>query len=378
MRYGVNLLYLLPTIVGGTELYAKGLLRGLVDVDGKDEFVVFVNREGAEWPLPDAPNLSRVVCPVEGTNRGRRYIYEQTALPQVLRKQGIDAIHSLGYVGPVIAPCPTVITLHDTSFVDQGRTLSVTRQIALGLLTRVCSARAAHVIVDSQFSKMRIQNILRVPEDRITVIHLAAATSVCSSPSPDWSEVAACYGISKPYLVCFGGSAVHKNIVRLVRAFGRTCASADHELVIVGHIPADAIRELRLCASDLRSRIRSTGFVPPEHVGPLLAGAEVFVLPSLYEGFGMPVLEAQLAGTVVACSNAGAIPEVAGQGAEYFDPLSVDDIAKTIDRCVRDISLRQRMVARGRENAMRFSWTVTARATLSVYRAVLEKYGAWS
>ena len=119
---------------------------------------------------------------------------------------------------------------------------------------------------------------------------------------------------------------------------------------------------------EIQDRVTITGYVPEEHVLPLLSHADLFVLPSLYEGFGLPMLEAQQAAVAVACSTAGSLPEVGGDGALYFDPTSVEHIADTIRRCLADATLRSQLILKGRANLSRFSWDKTARETLSVYQ----------
>jgi hypothetical protein len=110
MRIALNLLYLLPGLVGGTETYAAGLLEGLSEVGGDHEFLMLVNRQGASWPLPEAANIRREVCPVSGPNQAARYGFRQLRLPGLLRKHGVDVVHSLGYVSPLVTPCPRVVT----------------------------------------------------------------------------------------------------------------------------------------------------------------------------------------------------------------------------------------------------------------------------
>src|SRR5437870_13548482 len=116
MRIALNLLYLIPGVVGGTETYAAGLLHGLANVDAQDQFVVFVNRESQQWPLPVSPNFTRVICPVSALSRSRRYFFEQVLLPRWLQKHAIDVVHSLGYVSPLFTSCASIVTIHDLNF----------------------------------------------------------------------------------------------------------------------------------------------------------------------------------------------------------------------------------------------------------------------
>jgi glycosyltransferase involved in cell wall biosynthesis len=158
----------------------------------------------------------------------------------------------------------------------------------------------------------------------------------------------------------------------LIRAFALVKDTFPHSLVLIGHLPADV--DLATESEGMRDRMTMTGYVPKEHVLPLLSHADLFVLPSLYEGFGLPVLEAQQAAVAVACSTAGSLPEVGGDGALYFDPVSVENIAHTIRHCLTDAKLRSHLILKGRENLARFSWDKTARETLSVYQDVFKNH----
>lgn len=368
---GINLLYLLPGLVGGTETYARGLLSGLAAASCSHEFVVFVNREAASWQLPPAPNFTRVICPVTGTNRISRYYFEQVELPKLLRQQRINLVHSLGYVGPVISPCATVVTIPDLNYIDLGSTLSLHRHLMLRFTSTQAAKAADAIITISSFSKRRLCEGLNLPADKITVTHLAPQLELVKSPSEDWTELKQRYNIQEPYVVAFGGGAIHKNIPTLLRAFARVSHSLPHNLVFIGHLPPN-VTISTFEKLGLQSRVVTTGYVPASHVAPLLGHADLFVLPSLYEGFGLPVLEAQQADVAVACSTAGSLPEVAGEGAVFFDPNSVEAMAETMLRCLSDPDLRAELRKNGQENLKRFSWEKTALETLAVYQQILD------
>jgi glycosyltransferase involved in cell wall biosynthesis len=371
MRIGINLLYLIPGVVGGTETYAAGLLQGLAAIVSDNEFVVFVNREAADWPLPPKSNFTRIVCPIIGPNRAQRYYFEQIRLPLRLRRERIDLVHSLGYVGPVICPCPSVLTIPDSNYVDVAQTIPTHRRIALGFVSRQAARTATEIITISEFSKERLCQTLKLPADKITVTHLAPHPEAISSSTENWPELRQRYGIREPYIVAFGGGAVHKNIVTLLQAFIMLSEQLPHDLVLIGHLPPNVDIATIARQQELRGRIITTGHVPNTHIRPLLSHADVFVLPSLYEGFGLPVLEAQQAGVAVACSTAGSLPEVAGDGAAFFDPRSADDLARTALTILGDTAIRSNLIRRGQENLQRFSWQMAAQETLSVYERAL-------
>jgi glycosyltransferase involved in cell wall biosynthesis len=366
MRIGVNLLYLIPGVVGGTENYAAGLLHGLAQIGKENEFVVFVSKESAEWPIPQAPNFIRVICPVAATKRHRRYFFEQFRLGGMLKNHKVDVVHSLGYVGPLWAPCPAVVTVPDLNFLAIGQTMPLGKRYVRRYFSVCATQRAKAVITISHFSKSVICKEFKTKPEKVAVTLLGPRWKDNLASQDLVSRVKAIYGVSGPYLVAFAGGALHKNIPRLLLAFGELKKELSRRLVLIGHLPRN------VNPGELNGDILATGYVPEEHVLPLLSGAEVFVLPSLYEGFGLPVLEAQQAGVPVVCSTAGSLPEVAGDAAVFFDPYSVVDIADKIARVAREPALQAELRQKGLANVRRFSWDQTARQTLAVYAQVYE------
>lgn len=367
MRIGLNLLYLLPGIVGGTETYAAGLLHGLAQIDKKNEFFVFVNKESSEWFIPQVPNFNRVICSVKAIKRYRRYFFEQFRLPNLLKEKKIDLVHSLGYVGPFFTPCPAVVTVPDLNYLAIGHTMPLYKRYLLRYFSSQAAKRAKAIITISNYSKSAICNELNIHSEKVFVTLLGPRWDRSDKPDNEVKDTLKIYGITRPYLAAFGGGSVHKNIPRLLQAFIQLKCRLHHQLLLIGHLPADVHPE------NLPADVIATGYVPLEHILPLLSGAEIFILPSLFEGFGLPVLEAQQAGVPVVCSMAGSLPEVAGEGAAYFDPYSVEDIAEKITRVARDTELCVELRQKGLANVQRFSWEQTARETLSVYTQVCTK-----
>jgi glycosyltransferase involved in cell wall biosynthesis len=364
VRIGINLLYLLPDVVGGTETYATGLLHGLKQAGEAHEYVVFVNKESARWPLPQVANFTRVVCPVRAAGRSWRYLFEQFRFPRMLKNYEVDVIHSLGYVGPLRTPCSAVVTVPDLNYITIGHTMPIYKRYLLRFFSAQAAQRAKAVITISSYSKGVICNKLKILPNKVTVTLLGPRWNLNFISQDIVSKIKASYGISGPYLVAFGGGALHKNIPRLLQAFAKLKKELSHKLVLIGHLPTD------VNPRELSGDIISTGYVPAEHVLALLSAAEIFVLPSLYEGFGLPVLEAQQVGVPVVCSMAGSLPEVAGEAAVFFDPYSVEDMAEKIAWVAHDPVLQGELCQKGLANVRRFSWEQTARETLAVYAKV--------
>jgi glycosyltransferase involved in cell wall biosynthesis len=369
------LLYLIPGIVGGTETYGISLLNSLSNIDKSNEYFIFVNEESRCLPLPDAPNIHRIVCKFHATNRMVRYFWEQIILPQQLRFYRIDLVHSLGYVGPLKCHCQSIVTIPDLNFIKIKDVLPNHKQRALEYFTINSARRATYVITISNNSKKEIIEYLGVPPEKVIVTHLGAGWTPMAFPKGEVDYIRNKYSLVYPFVVAFGGGSAHKNITKMIEAFLIACHNFPHRLVLVGHLSPDVLFKINALGPDLAKRINSIGYVPKEHIGPILSLADLFVLASLYEGFGMTVLEAQSAGVAVACSTSGSLLEVAGDGAAYFDPLRVEDMAQVIRRCLTDKLLCTKLVELGRRNLGRFSWDKTAQMTLEVYNKVFDTEG---
>ncbi len=375
MRIGINLLYLLPYPVIGTGTYAAGLLAGLARVAPDAQFCVFLNRESASWPLPTSRNFIRVHCPVSASSRASRYFFEQFGLPRLLRAHAVDLVHSLGYVSPLLTPCPSVVTVPDLNYRAFGQAMPLVRRLALSRFIYYSVRRAHAVIAISDYCRREILSAFRVSPQKVAVTHLAPRER--EEASLAGSELQNLYhrlGITPPFLLAFGGGwSPHKNVPRLLQAFARARAKyhIPHQLALIGPPPDSGPCDDLLEQPELRSAVRFIGNLDDRSLKSVLSGAELFVLPSLYEGFGLPILEAMALGVPVVCSTAASLPEVGGNAAIYFDPLSVDDMAEKIGRVALDTALRERLKHLGAQNVQRFSWERTAQQTLEVYWSIL-------
>jgi glycosyltransferase involved in cell wall biosynthesis len=368
MRIGLNLLYMIPGQVGGTETYAAGLLHGLARSEPGLAFDVYLNREAAEWPLPEGGDFRRIVCNVRGARRAERYAYEQSVLPLKLSRRSTRLVHSLGYVCPAVVSCRSVVTVHDLNFREFGDRMPRARRLALEIFVRLAVTRSDHIIAVSRFTRDLILAHYQVREDKVTAIHSGLGKpprrGAPANPGPRPRQ--------EPYLIAFSSSSPNKNLGRLIQGFlqARQQFELPHRLVLVGHRPPDALLG-GVLEGDRDAAVDFTGYLDDGVLEDTLRGAELLVFASTYEGFGLPVAEAMAVGVPVACSNAASLPEVAGDAALFFDPYSVDAIAGRIGQLARDPELRDRMREKGYRNVQRFSWAETARATSAIYRKLL-------
>lgn len=373
VRIGLNLLYLIPGIVGGTETYARGLINGLRAIGAGYDFILFLNRESEDLISDDYPGFTKVVCPVCASNRKNRYAFEQFRLKKYLEQYKIDLLHSLAYTSPLSLTCPTVVTVHDLNFKAFGNSMPFSRRFALSLIVRQAVLRANMVVTVSQFSKQQIIRQYPVARDKVKVIyhgsdhfdHYLQAdekhTSSIRSRFQDRQE---------PYIVAFSSKSVNKNISRLIEAFmeARRAFALEHHLVLIGHKfpPARALEK-----DEFKHAVHWTGYLKDDDVFDVIRHADFMVFPSFYEGFGLPVLEAMAAGVPVTCSKTASLPEVAGDAAIYFDPYSVKDMAAKISMLAADRKLKNHLREKGFLNNRRFSWQKTATETLALYNGIL-------
>jgi glycosyltransferase involved in cell wall biosynthesis len=373
MNVGINLLYLLPGIVGGTATYAVSLLEALAGADPDNRYFVFVNRESAELELVQADNFVVVACPVPARVRALRYAYEQVVLPRTVDRYRLDVMHSPGYIAPLRLDCSSVVTIPDLNYRAIPEVFTpVRRRVFESMVPR--SARAADAVLTiSEASRRQIVDTLGVPPEKVTVTHLAAKGRA-RPRAEGGADMARDLGIDGRYLMAFSSQSPHKNIDGLLRAFHLLAAEEAVQLVLVGHEPERG-QPLRALVEELKltERVVFAGYRSDEEVARLFQGATAFAFPSMYEGFGIPVLEAMEAGVPVVCSNAASLPEVAGDAALLFDPADVRAMASAMEVVLQSAAERERLIARGFRQARQFSWRTTAEQTLAVYQSVVAR-----
>ncbi len=373
MKIGINALYLIPGRVGGSEIYLRRLISALAKIDRENRYVVFTNRENrGSFELGD--NFVEHHCPVKGLIRPHRIAWEQLVLPWRARQHRIDVLHSPGFVAPLFAPCPSVITVLDLIYLEFPETFPFLARQWMRFLVRHSARRSRAVIALTRYSQEEILWGLDVPHWKSWAIYLGGGEDIPSPVDPgEEEEVLARHGISPPYLLTVAASHPHKNLVRLLEAYYQLEEKDRYQLVIVGvrhnRYGARLIRTVERL--DLSRRVVFTGWVPERDKEIIYSRAEMTVFPSLLEGFGLPVLESMRYGVPVACSDLPSLAEVAGEAAFLFDPYSSESIVSAIRSCLFDGQLREKLISKGRAHAARFTWEETARRTLEVYRAAV-------
>ena len=370
MHVGLNLVYLVPGETGGMEVYARELIPRLATADGV-RVTAFVNREaaGVDGPWQD---IDHELVPVWARRRHEWVRGEQQHLPRLARRRGCDVVHSLASTAPLWGPFARVTTVHDLNY----RMVPEAHLGLLGLGMRVlvpaAARRSRRVIVDAASTAGDVVRHLGVGRDRIDVVPLGVGQEPAGEPTPG-DELRARFALGeRPVLLSASAKRPHKNLVRLLDAHARLDPAIRPMLVLPGYATLhEATLIGRAAALGTTEHVRFLHWVDRNDLEGLYAIASAFVFPSLYEGFGLPVLEAMRRGVPVACSNRASLPEVAGDAALLFDPVDVGAIAAAIARLNTDGELRDRLAEAGRRQADRFDWDRTAATTVSSYRTAL-------
>jgi glycosyltransferase involved in cell wall biosynthesis len=278
-------------------------------------------------------------------------------LAREIRRIAPAVFFSPGFNAPVATPgVPLVFTLHDLNYVHFAANTTALKRAYFATIVKPACRRAARVLTVSEFSRRQIIEWAHIPEERVRNV----SNGVAGSFVPGGTR----HSPGFPYLLFVGSQASHKNLRRLVAALARSGAAREVKLLVTGQPTADTARWL--AAENLGSHVEFTGLLPDDELPAYYRGAVALAMPSLFEGFGLPVVEAMACGTAVLTSDATSLPEVAGDAALIVNPTDVDAIAGAIDRLVFDRTLREDLGAKGIVRARGFSWDETARAIVAV------------
>jgi len=352
----------------GTENYSLHLIRALLRLGTDHRFRLYFNQAPANDLFPGGAEWR--VIPFSRLWTHARLSVEMLASPP-------DVLFVPSHVLPLIHPGRSVVTVHDLGYQYYPEAHTVTQNLYLRWSTRFNARTARRVVADSQATRQDLMRFYDIPGQKIIVVYPGRDETLAPvAESVARAAVRARYGLPGNYLLYVGTLHPRKNLVRLVRAFARLLSAErrpapDLHLVLAGKkgwLYDEILAEVR--RHGLGDRVLLTGYVSGADLPVVLSDALAFVYPSLYEGFGLPVLEAMACGAPVICSNVSSLPEVAGEAALLVDPQDTEAIAAALARIVADEGLRRTLVERGFQQIREFSWQRCARETLQVLEAV--------
>ena len=379
IHIGLNahLLSLAETYRGaGVNWYIHNLLTHLPRVDRDNRYTAFIG-DGRFRGSGLALQLSRLPT----SSPPIRIFWEQVVQPFALRKERVDLLHALAFVTPLLSPCPSVVTVYDLSFLLYPESFKCSKRFYLGLFTRLSARRARRIIAISESTRRDVVRLLGVSPEKVEVVYCGIDDAFRPLPPQSWrerGEVAAFRskrGLPERFILFVGTIEPRKNVGRLIEAYGRLrSASRGGVRLVIGGAKGWFYEDVfaRVEELGLEGEVMFPGYIPVSELPLWYNAAELFVYPSLYEGFGLPPLEAMACGTPVVTANTSSLPEVVGDAGLTVDPLDVEGLAEAMRRVLDNEALRQEMKVRGLQRAKDFSWTKTAQETVQVYRRAME------
>lgn len=366
MKVGIDALAL-SNPMDGSQSFVRNLLKLLSTVDAVNDYTIFVRSPEA---VADIAVTDKMLIQTVASNQARMRI--PFALSRAILRSGVDVLHAQ-FAAPLVCPSQIVVTIHDILFERYPQFFHPSDLRQLRIRVPLTVRRAAAVLTGSEFSKQDIARRYAIAPDKIVVAPYAPDPMF--RPIHDTAQLArvsAQYRTTDNYVLFVGVLKPNKNVRTLVEAYVRLRRAnrIDHKLVLVGS--EDALQ------SDVRSLVKDagcsndlvfTGHIPASDLVALYNSATVFVQPSIFEGFGLPSLEAMACGTPVITSNTSAIPEVVDDAALLVNPLDVDELANALEVVLHDENLRSRLSVKGLARAGMFSWETTARTIVHVYEA---------
>jgi glycosyltransferase involved in cell wall biosynthesis len=352
---------------GGNETYYQELVKGLVALPSRHELVLYYTQDAARQRVNVNGHIS-----LKRLSPRHPLLRIPLTLPWRTRADKLDIFHAQHVIPPFIR-CKTVTTIPDIAYEHLPEAFPRTQLIWMKQLVRSSAIRADHIITVSEYSKRDIARTYRVPEEKITVTYEGASEEFRPHDKECAQEkLARNHGIKGVFILYLGRLQGRKNLTRVVEAYARIrAAGLPHKLVLAGK--RDSLFEpvlARIRELNIERDVLLPGYVPADEVPLFYSAAEVFVYPSFFEGFGLPVLEAMACGVPVITSRGSSLEEVAGDAALLVDPLSEDSITSALLQILQDDQMQVRMRQAGLDRSKCFNFERTAQQTMDVYEHV--------
>ena len=368
MRIGINGRFLAAKRTG-VQRAAYNLIRSLVRVDEVNEYVIFTSEEEQSNPDWQRPNVKVVASRIREGESLRNHLWEQFTLPRLAAQHKVDILHSPANLAPLFYKGKSVVHIHDLCFVVNPQWFSFFFRTLYNFVIPRLARRAAKVITNSNNSRNDLLQFCDLQAERVSQVYWAVDDLFTTAPevasSTDWEL--------QDYILYVGSLEPRKNIGTLLEAYELLRTNNPEiktKLVLIGG-ESPLFAEVRLKVKRFKDDILFKGFVNDQILLEFYRHASLFVYPSLYEGFGLPPLEAMASGVPVVTTMTSSIPEVVGDAALLVSPYDVQQLADTMGTVLQNPEVSSSMIAKGREQAKKFNWYRVARNTLAVYYEVL-------
>ena len=374
MKIGIDATSL-PEHPVGAGRYILHLIESLAHIITNDELIVFIHHNRRHLlKLTEGDHIRLVV--IKDKNVAWRLIWEQTHLPGLTKKLKLDILHSPHYTMPFVHPCASIVTFHDMGFFLYPALYTTPKRVLFPLVMRQSARRSDALIAVSDSTRVDAIRLLKLPPQKITTIHLGVTPNFrLISDGTILENVRQKYKLPEKFLLYVGTVEPRKNLVELLNAYKLLLARLPHQhLVIAGQLGwmyQDILAKLK--DEVLRDKVYLAGYIPQEDLPAIYNLADIVIYPSLYEGFGLPVLEAMACGTPVITTNKSSIPEIVGDAGILLPEPDEETIFEAMLNLLNDPEKRREFSEKGLLRAAGFTWEATARATLEVYRRVMAR-----
>lgn len=362
MRIGLNILYLIPGGVGGTETYARHLIDAMTKQLKKgDELVIYASRETAPT-FREAKQIRVITLPIYARNRLLRLLAEQLLLPLYLIRDRINVIFSLGYSSPFLHLCPAIVTIHDLNWYYHPEDFDWVERIAWKFITVISAFSATKIVSISQATTNSLTSILNIPSSKISTILHGAPQRYKGKKGKKLFD--------SDYIFTVLAGYPHKNLITILKAFKIVSRKYKELLLVICGLSgkADYSSEQYIKDSNLEKKVKILGYVDNLTLSNLYQHAIIFVFPSAYEGFGIPVLEAMSYGVPVISSNAFSLKEVVSIGGITVDTYNVNSYVESINLLLGSSKERQSLIISGYERISRLKWDKAATEYLDILK----------
>ncbi|MEM7131518.1 MAG: glycosyltransferase family 1 protein [Chloroflexota bacterium] len=386
MRIGIDGLFACNNY-GGLSIYSKQVIHHLLQIDAENEYLLFVEKE-SNVPVQPQSNLDIVALEKRPETTDfkdfydARVVWDQEILSQAVEMSGIDLFFGPVFMAPLKRSCPAVITVHDLIFITHPEVYPVQTLGYYGVWGRLCAENAEGIVTISQDTARLLQERYTLPHEKISVTYAAAEESLKpADTTEDVSKIQEKYNFKPNYVLYVGGTfPARKNYQTLIRAYAQLPKEIRHKhqlVFLTGSKKGSGVRKMNEFfqaegfSSEITEDIVVIDFVEREELTSFYQGATLFVYPSLYEGFGLPPLEAMCCGTPVVTTTAPAMSEIVAEYGMLVDPLDVTEMAQAMENVLTEPQLQDTLSQKGLRRAQDFSWTQTAKLTLQAFDQVM-------
>jgi len=381
MRIGIDCRTILNPAGGelaGIGHYTYYLVKNLLAQDKKNTYVLFFDFRMKDIKEFEQKNVEIVYFPFSQYKKFLPFAYSHVLAAAEIKSRNVDVYHAPANVIPMNYSRPSVLTIHDMAIYKHPEWFPGGQNFSIKTLVPSSIKKASRIIAVSQSTKKDIVQLMKVPAGNIDVVYEAGNQEKIPSEK-DSAGIIKKYKINKNFVLYLGTLEIRKNIDRLIKAWEKVCESkpkkfAEWQLVIAGQKGFGFAENFNaIKSSKVGHKIRYIGYVPADDKNKLMKTASIFAFPSLYEGFGLPVIEAMAMGTPVLTSNVSSLPEVVGDSAVMVNPQKVEDIAKKLENMIGNKRLLYKIVQKGKLQIKKFSWKECAKKTLAVYDKVYKQ-----